>query len=38
MDNLKERWEKKRIAIYTLKDNIDKLKRKIRIDLSNENN
>ena len=37
MDNLKERWEKKRIAIYTLKDNIDKLKRKIRIDLSNDN-
>jgi DNA topoisomerase IB len=37
MDELKERWGKKRIAIYSLKENIDKLKRKIRIDLSNEN-
>lgn len=37
MEDLKERWEKKRIAIYTLKDSIEKLKRKIRTDLSSDN-
>ena len=31
---LKKRWEKKRVAIYTLKDNIEKLKRKVRSDLT----
>ena len=31
---LKKRWEKKRVAIYTLKDNIEKLKRKVRVDLT----
>jgi len=37
MGDLKLRWEKKRIAIYAMKDSIDKLKRRINIDLLSEN-
>ena len=31
---LKKRWDKKRHSVYTLKENIDKLKRKVRSDLN----
>lgn len=34
--NLKRRWRYKRDAIYTLRDNIDKLKRRVREDLKSD--